>query len=74
MEGSSSGVYQSWVCCGVPVGSLARDCSSFLCEEGSTFWDAINACIETLKKEVADLEAIHEHLLSGVTSPSSFGD
>ena len=36
--------------------------------------DAINARIETLKKEVADLKASREHLLSGVTSPSRFGD
>ena len=30
--------------------------------------------IENLKKEVADLEARHEHLLSGVTGPSCFED
>ena len=36
--------------------------------------DAINARIEALKKEVADLEARREHLLSGVVGPSHFGD
>ena len=35
--------------------------------------DAIDVCIEVLK-EVADLEAYHERLLSGVASPSRFGD
>ena len=36
--------------------------------------DAIDACIEILKKKVADLEARRKRLLSGVTSPSRFGD
>ena len=36
--------------------------------------DAIDACIESLKKEVADLEARRERLLSRVTDPSCFGD
>ena len=36
--------------------------------------DTINAHIEALKKEVADLEARREHLLSGVVGPSRFGD
>ena len=35
--------------------------------------DAIVVCIEVLK-EVADLEAYHERLLSGVAGPSHFGD
>ena len=36
--------------------------------------DAIDARIELLKKEVADLEGRREHLLSGVSEPSRFGD
>ena len=36
--------------------------------------DAIDAHIETLKKEVADLEACHECLLSNVVGPNHFGD
>lgn len=36
--------------------------------------DAIHARFECLKKEVADLEARRERLLSGVTSPSHFED
>ena len=36
--------------------------------------DAIDARIELLKKEVADLEGRREHLLSGVSGPSRFGD
>ena len=36
--------------------------------------DPINAHIEVLKKEVADLEARRELLLFGVASPSHFGD
>ena len=35
---------------------------------------AIDAHIELLKKEVADLEGCHERLLSGVSGPSHFGD
>ena len=35
---------------------------------------AINARIELLKKEVADLEDRRERLLSGVSEPSHFGD
>ena len=36
--------------------------------------DAIDARIEVLKKEVADLEGRREHLLSSVIGPSRFGD
>ena len=36
--------------------------------------DAINAGIEALKKEVLDLEAHCEHLLSSVAGPSRFED
>ena len=36
--------------------------------------DAIDARIKLLKKEVADLEGRREHLLSGVSGPSHFGD
>ena len=36
--------------------------------------DAIDTYIEALKKEVADLEAHHECLLSGVAGPNRFGD
>ena len=36
--------------------------------------DAINTRIETLKKEVADLEGRHERLLFGIGRPSCFGD
>ena len=35
---------------------------------------AIDACIELLKKEVADLEGRRECLLSGIGGPSRFGD
>ena len=34
----------------------------------------IDACIELLKKEVANLEGRRERLLSGVGGPSRFGD
>ena len=36
--------------------------------------DAINTRIETLKKEVADLEGRRERLLSSIGGPSRFGD
>ena len=36
--------------------------------------DAIDTQIETLKKEVADLEGRRERLLSGIGGPSCFGD
>ena len=36
--------------------------------------DAINTQIETLKKEVADLEGRRERILSGIGGPSRFGD
>jgi len=36
--------------------------------------DAIDARIKSLKKEVADLEARHERLLSGATGSSHFED
>jgi len=36
--------------------------------------DAIDARIEILKKEVADLEGRHERLLSNIGGPSYFGD
>jgi len=36
--------------------------------------DAIDTCIEALKKEVVDLEARLERLLFGVAGPSHFGD
>ena len=36
--------------------------------------DAIDARIELLKKEVADLEGHRECLLSSVSGPSCFGD
>ena len=36
--------------------------------------EAIDARIELLKKEVADLEGRRERLLSGVSGPSYFGD
>ena len=36
--------------------------------------EAIDARIELLKKEVADLEGRRERLLSGVSGPSRFGD
>ena len=36
--------------------------------------DAINTRIETLKKEVVDLEGRRERLLSGIGGPSHFGD
>ena len=36
--------------------------------------DAIDARIEFLKKEVADLEGRRERLLSDVSGPSRFGD
>ena len=36
--------------------------------------DAINVRIEALKKEVVDLEACRERLLSSVAGPCHFGD
>ena len=36
--------------------------------------EAIDARIELLKKEVADLEGHRERFLSGVSGPSRFGD
>ena len=36
--------------------------------------EAIDACIELLKKEVANLKGRRERLLSGVGGPSRFGD
>ena len=36
--------------------------------------DPIDTHIEALKKEVANLEACHERLLSSVAGPSRFGD
>ena len=36
--------------------------------------DTIDARVELLKKEVADLEGRHECILSGVSGPSHFGD
>ena len=36
--------------------------------------DAIDAHIEVLKKEMADLEARYERLLSSVVGPSHFED
>ena len=36
--------------------------------------DTIDACIEVLKKAVADLKARHGRLLSSVAGPSRFGD
>ena len=36
--------------------------------------EAIDVRIELLKKEVADLEGRHEHLLSGISGPNCLGD
>ena len=36
--------------------------------------EPIDVRIELLKKEVADLEGRREHLLSGISGPSRFGD
>ena len=36
--------------------------------------DAIDTRIEALRKEVADLEGRHEHLLSNIGGSSSFGN
>ena len=36
--------------------------------------EAIDVCIELLKKEVADLEGRCEQLLSGISGPSRLGD
>ena len=36
--------------------------------------EAIDACIELLKKEVADLEGRRERLLPGIGGPSRFRD
>ena len=36
--------------------------------------DAVDTCIEALKKEVADLEGRRERLLSSVARSSHFGD
>ena len=53
-----------------------------LCEIARAFFmrrvqsavEAIDAHIELLKKEVADLEGRRERLISGVSGPSHFGD
>ena len=34
--------------------------------------DAIDACIESLKKEIVDSKACHERLLSNVIAPDHF--
>jgi len=47
---------------------------AFLAKKVQPTVDAIDACIEDLKKEVADLEACRERLLSGVAGISRFGD
>ena len=36
--------------------------------------DAINTRIETLKKEVADLEGRREHLFASISGSNRFGD
>ena len=36
--------------------------------------DAIDKCIEALRKEVANLEGRREHLLSSIGGSSHFGD
>ena len=36
--------------------------------------DAIDTCIEALRKEVADLESLREHLLLSIGGSSRFGD
>ena len=53
-----------------------RDCPSSLQELIRVGFaiDAIETCIESLKKEMANLEARHEHLLSGVIGFNRFKD
>ena len=66
----------------ISVGFAMEFVLDFLCEVARAFFmrrvqpvvDAIDAHIELLKKEVADLEGHRERLLSGVSRPSRFGD
>ena len=74
MKGRGSKVDQSWICCGVPAGSPARDCSSLLYKEGSACRGRHKCLHWGLKKEVANLEARRERILFGVARPSHFGD
>ena len=66
----------------ISVGFAMEFILEHLCEIARAFFmrkvrpaiEAIDVCIELLKKEVADLEGRREHLLSGISGPSRFGD
>ena len=47
---------------------------AFLAKKVQSAVDAIDACIEDLKKEEVDLEARRDRLLSGIAGISCFGD
>ena len=51
------------------LGEIAQ---AFLTKKVQPVVDTIDAHIESLKKEVANLKASHERLFSGATSPSCF--
>ena len=53
------------------LGEIAQ---AFLTKKVQPVVDTIDAYIESLKKEVANLKASHERLLSGATGPSCFRD
>ena len=66
----------------ISVGFAMEFVLDHLCEVARAFFikriqptvDVINAQIEILKKEVADLEGCRERLLSSIGGPSCFGD
>ena len=66
----------------ISVGFAMEFILEHLCEIAQAFFmrrvrpaiEDIDARIELLKKEVADLEGRRERLLSGVSGPSRFGD
>ena len=75
MEGCSSGVDQSWIHRRVSVITCKRLLGpSLFTKKVQPTVDAIDACIESLKKEVAELEACLERLLFGIVGSSHFED
>ena len=57
-----------------PLDHLREIAQAFFMKKVQVDVDAIDSRIESLKKEVADLEARYEHLLSSLTSSSHFKD
>ena len=75
MEGCSSGVDQSWIRRRVSVITCKRLLGpSLFTKKVQPTADAIDACIESLKKEVAELEACLERLFFGIVGSSHFED